>query len=122
MAFSDPQVLPLWSGDVSLPRIAFDGSTGVFQNDDGTARVTFTHTSGKRNRHVARLDYNVVVPDDLNPALNVPLSASFYLTVDVPKMGMDPDNIVGYIEALAKLLDLTETGNANLKKLLSGQS
>ena len=122
MAFPDPITFVADGDSISLPRTGFDGSTGTFLNEDGDValKVSFTHSEGKRKRHTMRVDILLVTPDALNPSINVPISASVYLTVDVPRTGIPNADMVHYVQGICDFL--TASTNANTVKLLSGQS
>jgi len=120
MAFSDPQTLNIAGDDVSLPRVSSGLNSGAFQySDDYKLVLSITHAEGKRNRHIARLKYERLAPDVLNPSLNVPVEMSVTLTVDVPKRGIDTEGIHDMVGGLVGWL--TASTGANVVKLVGSQ-
>jgi len=87
---ADPQsVTPPTLGAQSLPRVG-GGPTptsSVYRKSDGTMLLTISHSYGKRNRHVARVDFSKIAADPLISAQNIKYSMSAYLVIDEPITG-----------------------------------
>lgn len=121
MAFSDPQTVTIATVAQVLNRTGTSDNTGAFKKDDRTVALTTKHSYGNsRIRRSSRLDHSKVVPDPLFPAQNSPVGLSIFLNVDVPVTGYSvteqKDVIAGYIAWL------TASSNANLIKILNGES
>lgn len=121
MAFSDPQTVSVAGEALTLPRVSSGVNSGAFRySDDYTLVLSVTHTEGKRNRHIARLKYERVLADPLQPALNIPVDMSVTLTVDTPKRGLDNEGIQDIVGGLVGWL--TANTGANVVKLVGGQN
>lgn len=120
MSFTDPQSITINAVAHSLPRVKITDTGAVYSNADGTVRVSANHVYGRRNRRVARVDFQKTAPDPLFPAQNVPYTMAAYIVVDVPKTGFtitEQKQIVDAITAWA-----TASSGANTTKLLGGES
>jgi len=122
MGFSDPQSVTINAVANSLPRVAFGSNAGAFQKDDGTVKLSISHSYGKTStRRLIRLDHSKVSADPLNPNVNVRIGASTYLVVQTPAQG-------GYTLAEVKqIVDaltayLTASSGARTTQLLGGES
>lgn len=122
MAYSDPQVITINSIANSFARVGQGINAGSFQTADGAKQLVVAHSYGRRIRRTARLNDSKVVADALVPSQNTPVSMSAYLVVDTPLAGRgystteQLNNITGF------LAWLTATSNANIVKLLGGES
>lgn len=82
--FSDPQSITIAGSAKSLPRVSSGDFAGQFRASDGAYVLSVKHTSNKRDRSVVRLDAKKVGTNPLDPAKNLPYTASVYLVVDSP--------------------------------------
>lgn len=119
--YSDPQTITIATVAQVLNRTSSGDNAGAFKKDDRTVQLSSKHAYGnKRIRRTSRLDHSKVVPDPLFPAQNAPVSMSFYIVADVPETGYtvteQKDVITGFVAWL------TASSNANLIKLLNGES
>jgi hypothetical protein len=120
MAYADPQTVTVNAVAQSMPRVSSGVNTGAFSKDDGTYKLSVSHSYGKRTRRVIRLDMNQIAADPLAAGINVKATAATYLVVDAP--------ITGYTNAQLKLaLDgflayLTASSGAKLTQLLGGEN
>jgi hypothetical protein len=112
MAFSDPQSITFGTNTLSLPRVGSGPNSGVFQLSTGEAKLTISHSIGKRARRTVRVDSQKVAPDPLFPATNVPRSASVYIVVDAPLVGFTNEELVDCIVGLADYLSASSAANA----------
>lgn len=88
MALSDPQTVTVNAVANSLMRTGMGTSSGTFAKDDGSLKLKVSHTpSGKRNRHLIRLDHEKVITDPLVTAQNLRVGMSAYVVIDVPAAG-----------------------------------
>lgn len=117
--FSDPQSLTIGGTATPLARVSMGNRTGTFENADNTIALQISHTNGKSERGVVRLDAKKVAPDPVNPAVNRTYKAAVYTVIDKPSN-------VGYTDAevsdLAKALMAWLTVPANLTKFLGQES
>lgn len=120
MAFADPQSVTVNGNTVSLPRVGFGDGTGRFSNEDAGVTMKITHTKGKRNRSVVRIDTTAVVTDELLDTVNRPVSMSVQLVVDSPAYGFASTAKEDTLLALAAWL--TASTNANTIKFIGGES
>lgn len=116
--FADPQSVTINAVAQSLPAIARNTDSSVYQKDDATVKMTISHQyKAERNRFVVRLDANKVAADPLASANNRVYNHSVYLVMDKP--------VVGYTntetQQLAAALSAWCT-SANLLKVLGGES
>ncbi|DAD51409.1 TPA_asm: coat protein [ssRNA phage Gerhypos.2_25] len=119
MAFADP--ISINDGTArSLARTGFSANGGTFQSADGLYTVTVSHSLGKRNRAVARLDMSKIAADPLLAGVNVKASMSAYLVLDTPVTGFTGAEILS--EATALTGWLTASTNAALVKLIGGEN
>jgi hypothetical protein len=122
VAFADPQSVTIGTtpGAVSLPRVNTGSNVGKFTNYDSKVDLEVSTAYGKRNRHVARLNYRKVVTDPLVATTNVLASGTVTLTIDVPPTGFSATEQ----KELAKALigHLTASTDAALIKLIAGEN
>jgi len=119
MAFADP--ISINDGTAhTLARSGFTANGGSFRSADGLFNVTISHSYGKRNRTVARLDVTKIAADPLLAGVNVQASMSAYLVIDAPSTGFSTTEQVA--EAAALTTWLTAGTNANLIKLVGGEN
>ncbi len=117
---SDPQSVTINAVANSLPRTVAGVNAGAFQKDDGTVKLSLSHTYAKRTRRLVRLDVSKIAADPLISAQNIKYSMSTYLVVDVP--------VTGYTVAEAKqVIDgfiayLSASSGAVITKILGGES
>lgn len=121
MAFSDPQSVTISGAAVSLPRTGSGLSTGTFSSGDGAYGIDVRHSYGKtRIRRTAGISNKKFAADPLRPTDNKPVNASVRLVVDAPLQGYTPADLQALIVGF--LASLTAGSNANLAKLLGGES
>jgi len=120
MGFSDPQTVTVNAVAQTLARTANLDAGSVFTTADGNYRLTVSHqTTGKRVRHLVRIDNRKIAADPLLGSVNIEYSMSVQLVIDVPK--------IGYTVAEAKLVAdgilayLTASSGANVTKVLGGE-
>lgn len=118
--YTDPQSITINAVANSLPRVSVNGSSSVYQKDDGNVRLLVTHTSGKRNRHTARVEFKKTAADPLFPAQNAPYSMSTYIVTDVPPTGFTVVEQKQIVDALVAWL--SASSGANITRLLGGES
>lgn len=117
MAFADPQTITINAVAQSLVRIKSDGLTSEYATADGVYRFKISHQeSGKRVRHMARIDKKVVAADPLT-AINDYKSLGVYVVIDEPTYGFT-DADINFVKAGF----VTWLSDANVLKILAGES
>lgn len=120
MAFSDPQSITISGTANSLPRTGSGSASGTFVKDDGTVKLSVSHTYGKRTRRLIRVDHRKIAPDPLQPATNVPYTASVYMVVDAPSAGYSNAELKAIVDGFTAYL--TASTGARVTQLLGGES
>lgn len=120
MAFSDPQSVTIGGTAISLPRTSSGANEGGFTSNDGLTTIKVSHTQGRRNRHVIRLDVAKVAADPFQTAVNARYSMSVQLHVDVPVVGYTIAEQKAAVDALVAYL-AGSTG-ARVTQLLGGEN
>jgi hypothetical protein len=87
MAFADPIALTINAVAYTLPKISVEGNDTVYQTADGLVDVKASHSYGKRNRHLLRIDFSKLTADPFIPAENVKVGMSVYSVFDMPASG-----------------------------------
>lgn len=120
MAFADPQSVTINAVAQTLPRVSSGENAGVFRKDDSSVELKVSHSSGKRNRRVIRLNHNKVATDPLMPTVNAPYSMSVSLVVDAPLVGYTVAEQKQIVDALTAYL--TASSGARVTQLLGGEN
>lgn len=119
MAFADPQSVTINAVAQSLPRTSSGPSSGAFTKDDGTVRLTVSHTLVRgRNRRMIRLDHSKIAPDVFTSD-NVRHSCAVWLAVDMPENGYTVVEQKQIVDALTAYL--TASSGARATQLLGGE-
>jgi hypothetical protein len=103
--FTEPLVVTVSGAAKNLARIGSSDLKGVFNNTASGLRATTSHTSGKRDRHIVRLDFNKLVPDAFTEGINRNVSMSVQLSVDAPTVGFTVAEIEANTQAVIDKLD-----------------
>lgn len=117
---ADPQSVTISGSTVSLPRVSSGNNSGTFTSNDGTVIENVSHTYGRRNRRMFRLDHSKVAPDPLISSQNIVHSMGVYLVVDTPKTGYTVAEQKAIIDGL--LAQLNATSGALITKFLGGEN
>jgi hypothetical protein len=118
--FTDPQSVTINAVPISLPRTSSTANAGVFTSNDGVVAESASHTYGKRNRRVFRIDHSKIAPDPLISAQNIKYSMSFYVVVDVPLTGYTVVEQKQVIDGF--VTQLNASSGALITKWLGGES
>lgn len=118
--FTDPQSITINAVANTLPRVSVNGSSAVYQKDDGNVKLLVSHASGKRLRRTARIEFKKTAADPLFPAQNTPYSMSTYIVADVPATGFSVTEQKQIVDALVAWL--SASSGANITRLLGGES
>lgn len=120
MAFADPQTVTVNAVPIAMPRVSSGINTGSFSKDDGTEKLTVSHSYGKRTRRVVRLDFSQIAADPLLAGINVKASGACYLVVDQPVTGFTNAQLKQQIDGF--LAYLTASTGAKVTQLLGGEN
>lgn len=120
MAFSDPQSVTINAVAVSLPRTSSGVDAGSFTSNDGTVKLSVSHSYGKRNRRTVRLEHSKIAPDPLISSTNIRHSMTAYIVVDTPVTGYSVTEAKQIVDALTAYL--TASSGGNVTKLLGGEN
>jgi hypothetical protein len=120
MAFSDPLSVTISAVTSSLPRVSMMEDEAIYQSGDGLVQVQASHDSGKRIRHLLRLNHAKLAPDPFRPTENVKVSMSNYIVFDVPVAGYTAaEQLAAYVGFQAMY---SASSHALITKLLGGES
>jgi hypothetical protein len=118
--FADPQSITINSVATTFPRMGADLDHGIFRTTDGAYSLDISHVYGKRTRRTARIDYKVLAPDVMDSSVNTPYSASCYMVMDTPQVGIS--RAQAGIIAGAFFNWASASSYAALNKFLDGES
>jgi hypothetical protein len=120
MSLPDPNTVTISGTTTPLPRTSVDEDSSKYTSSDGLIVMSANHDYGKRIRRLIRLDVSKLTADPFKPSENVKVGMSVYTVFDLPPAGFTN------AEALAAFVgfntNLTATSNANITKLLGGES
>nr|QDH88809.1 MAG: hypothetical protein H3BulkL16333e3931_000003 [Leviviridae sp.] len=120
MAFTDPIALTINGVGATLPKTSVEGDDTTYQTSDGLIVVRASHTYGKRNRHLLRIDHSKITADPFIPSENVKRGMSNYLVFDLPDAGYTPTEALQVYQGFKTWF--TATSDAVITKLLGGES
>lgn len=120
MALSDPQSVTINSVAQTLPRISVDTNASTYQKDDGTVKLTVSHSYGRRKRSLLRVDFQKTAADPLISSTNIIYSMSVQLVVDRPITGFTVAEQKQIVDAVSAYL--TASSGANTTKFLGGEN
>lgn len=88
MALADPQSVTISGSAISLPRTGSSVNSGTFGSGDGLVTETVSHqNSGKKTRHLVRLDHSKVAADPFQSSVNAKYNMAVYMVIEVPSVG-----------------------------------
>jgi hypothetical protein len=114
--FTEPQTVTVATVAKPLPRVSFGDRKGIFEDSNGN-RLSFSHTFGRRNRHIVRLDNTMTAADPLLDGVSRQYSMSVQLIIDVPPVGFSNQQQIDIAKALSDYCTA-----ANLTKVVGGES
>jgi hypothetical protein len=98
-----------------------DKDESEYTSNDGLIRLSVSHSYGKRNRRLIRIDHAKMAPDAFRPSENVQVGMAVYTVFDLPsKGGYTPTEALAVFTGFNALL--TASSNAVVTKLLGGES
>ncbi len=112
-----------WTGTpFSLPRLGMSLTSGEFQTDDATKKITVSHalTGRNRQRDLIKLGVKKTAPNPLDGSANLIYSGGIGITFDRPTVGFSIDEFVQAYVGLNTIL--TASTNTVLKKVLGLES
>jgi len=120
VAFTDPLSITISGTTISLPRVSTMQDESTYQSGDGLVQVQASHDSGKRLRHLLRVNHSKLAPDPFRPTENVKVSMSNYIVFDVPVAGYTTtEQLAVYIGFKTMYTAATD---ALITRLLGGES
>ena len=118
--FADPQSVTINAVPVSLPRTGVGENKSFYSANDGTVKLTVSHSIGKRNRRMVRLDHSKVAADPLAADRNLRYNAAVWAVFDTPPVGYTVVEAKQIADALFAYL--TASSGAQITKVLGGES
>lgn len=118
--FADPQTVTINAVGQTLARTPRGTDYGVFTKDDGLIRLTISHSLGKRNRRLIRLDHAKIAADPLLAGTNVKANMAVHLVIDAPETGYSLTEVKQVVDGLTAWL--TASTGANVTKVLGSES
>lgn len=103
--FTDPLSVTVSGSAKSLARIGSNDLRGMFNNIVAGIRLTISHTSGKRDRHVVRADFTKTADNEFLDGTASPVTMAVTLTCDVPKYGFSAAEQEANLQAVVDKLD-----------------
>jgi len=120
MSLTDPNSITIGGVTTPLPRTSVDEDRSEYTSADGLIQLTASHDYGKRVRRMIRIDTSKLTSDPFKPAENVKVGMSVYTVFDLPPAGFSNADALAAWVGFNTLL--TATSNANISKLLGGES
>jgi len=120
MAFSDPLSVTISGSTISMPRVSTMQDESIYQSADGLVQVQASHDSGKRYRHLLRINHSKLAPDPFRPTENVKVSMSNYIVFDVPVAGYTATEQLAVYAGFKAMYSAST--DALITRLLGGES
>jgi hypothetical protein len=124
MSLTDPAPITHNAIALTLPRISVGQNNSKYHVDTGGAAglfdLTASHAYGRRTRRSVRLDQSKFSADPLTTGVNIPVSASAYVVIDVPKVGFTATEQLNLYKALSDYL--AASSYAVVNKLINGEN
>lgn len=101
----DPMTVTVGSNPAkTLPRTRVTPEGATYVSDDGDLSVTFQHSYGKRQRHLARIEFRKKAADPLTSGLNQIYSGRVHIVTDAPLVGFTAAELNDFALALTSML------------------
>jgi hypothetical protein len=120
MSFADPLTVTISGTPIALPRTSVGEDESEYTSGDGLVKVTASHSYGKRDRRLIRIDHSKLSADVFRPTENVKSAMSYYGVFDLPKAGYTAADALAVFSGFNALM--TASSNALVTKLLGGES
>lgn len=114
---SDPQEVTVDGVALTLPRVSVAVNGATYQESDRSHKLSISHTYGKRNRRVVRIDSRKVAADPLLDGVSREYSMSTYVVIDTPDIGYSKAEILNLVEGL-----VAYATSATLERVVGGES
>jgi hypothetical protein len=118
--FIDPSVITINAIAQSLARTSMGVNSGILSKDDGTHRLSISHSLGKVNQRSIRLDRRSVVADPLTTGNFFETNEAVWLVSRTPQSGVSLGSQKQLVDGF--LAFLTASSGANVARLLAGES
>lgn len=103
--FTEPFTVTIAATPHDLARVGTGDMKGVFRKTSAGLKATISHFSGKRDRHVARFDFDKLVADTFTEGINKNVSMSVQLSIDTPTVGFTVAEVEANVQAAIDKLD-----------------
>jgi hypothetical protein len=120
MSLADPLSVTISAVTTPLPRTSVEDDRSEYTSADGLIQTIASHDYGKRTRRMVRLDTSKITSDPFKPTENVKVGMSVYTVFDLPPAGFTNADVLAAWVGFNTLL--TASSNANVSKLLGGES
>lgn len=114
--FTDPQSITVNAVAKSMPRVSTGPNSSKYSTADEAFSMVISHTKGKRNRHLVRVNQRAIAADPLT-AENSYQELSAYVVIDEPIVGFSDTDIGYLVAALAAWLTA-----GNVAKVLGSET
>lgn len=121
MALADPQSVTISGTTSSLARTGSSVNSGTFGSGDGRIVETVSHqNSGKKTRHLIRLDHSKVAADPFQSSLNAVYSMATYMVIEVPAVGYTVAEAKAVVDGF--IAQLSASTGAMVTKVLGNEN
>jgi len=120
MAFADPYVLTIGAATPSLAAVSRGDNTTTYRSGDSLVQAKVSHSYGKVNRSVVRIDFTKIAADPFAPSVNQKFTHSAYVVYQRPAVGFTTTEQADLIKGL--LAKMSATTYADVTKLVAGEN
>lgn len=120
MALSDPKTVTINAVDHVLARVDVTGPRSIYMESDDEAKLTISHSRGKRKGALIRFDLQKTAVDPLISDRNIIHSMSVSLIVNRPLTGFTVTEQTQAVNGVVAFLQASSS--ADLVKILGGES
>lgn len=120
MAIADPQTITVNAVPNTLYRVGTGMNQGLFQRDDASLSLKFSHNIGKRKKRLIRVDMTKVAADPFLAGVNNKYTASCWLATDTPDVGFTNTEVKQLVDGF--IAYLSAGSGAVVTKVLGGES
>nr|UJQ85727.1 MAG: hypothetical protein 1 [Leviviridae sp.] len=118
--FAEPISITVNAVAQSMNRTAMGVNSGAFAKDDGSHRLSISHSLGNFNQRIIRLDRKQTVADPLTTGEYYETTDSVWLVTRTPKSGLTLVQQKHLVDGF--LTYLSASSGAAVTKLLGGES
>lgn len=120
MALTDPQPITINAVLTNLSRTSSGNNSSVYRSNDGLIQETVSHTYGRSNRHLVRVDFSKIAANPFDSSLNAKYSMAAYMVFDVPPVGFTVAEAKQVIDGL--IAQVNASSGALITKVLGGEN